>query len=557
MASSQLYLAMPDVGSLLLVSLLGAHGLLVPSIGATMQQQMTTTKVTTRTAGQCVLLARKKSTAAGKSRRGKGTATKKANSARPAMAWAEARSQPPKISKAQTAALWKLLMSGDAKPRQVAKMLQQGADVNKPDREGYTPLHIACRGGLTGVANTLLDGGAHLEAIGGGGAARPIHLASLGDHAEVVELLLKQGAAVDGTDGGDIGGTALHFAANAGAHRVIDVLLAAGASVDALSRDGRSLMHFASFCPDATVAEKLLLAGARPLPESKPWPRDRPPLQVLGEFATYTEVDPRIELCEQPESSLFAEHAVLHFNDFDGEVSPQERQAGFGGDGGALAIHRFLVRPDNERASVRSAGSLDDAIVRAAAQMRSEDPAGALRSNQGGYHSSATLRERPEYPGDECWAELHTVLDAAASAALEVEAEAGRAPQLEAERNGEPRVKVTDSWVNVNKGKGDFNKLHMHLPAVYSGVYYAQPPEENTDRLNGAFVLPLTTRDAADSATSSQDGSQQGTVTFSLMCPQRGMLMLFPASMLHAVLPTYSKTGSERISIGFNVSPFW
>ena len=82
------------------------------------------------------------------------------------------------------------------------------------------------------------------------------HLAALGNHAETVEALLANGAAVDATDEGTVGAAPLHFAANAGAHAVIDVLLRHNAALDLQSRDGRSVLQFASFCADPTVAER-------------------------------------------------------------------------------------------------------------------------------------------------------------------------------------------------------------------------------------------------------------------------------------------------------------
>ena len=121
-------------------------------------------------------------------------------------------------------------------------------------------------------------------------------------------------------------------------------------------------------------------------------------------------------------------------------------------------------------------------------------------------------------------------------------------------------LKVTDSWVNLNRGSGDYNKLHQHLPALFSGVYYAQPPRAETGRFNGAFVLPLTTVGKEGVSGAGAAERSQSEVTFALMRPAPGMLMLFPAAMLHAVLPTYYAEGAEaeeRISIGFNVSPGW
>ena len=123
---------------------------------------------------------------------------------------------------------------------------------------------------------------------------------------------------------------------------------------------------------------------------------------------------------------------------------------------------------------------------------------------------------------------------------------AGRLPHLE--KGDRESLTVTDTWVNINRGRGDFNKLHSHVPAAYSGVYYAQPCSSGAGRLNGAFVLPISTVEASKGV--------QSEIAFSLMQPVRGMLLLFPATMLHAVLPSWTQ-GEERISIGFNVSPFW
>ena len=66
----------------------------------------------------------------------------------------------------------------------------------------------------------------------------------------------------------------------------------------------------------------------------------------MGEFETYTETEPRVELLPVEEGSLFAEHAVLHFDDFTLDEEGQSEaangaQSGGGGDSGkGLAVHR-------------------------------------------------------------------------------------------------------------------------------------------------------------------------------------------------------------------------
>jgi hypothetical protein len=258
------------------------------------------------------------------------------------------------------------------------------------------------------------------------------------------------------------------------------------------------------------------------LPTSRSWPRDRPPLEVLGEFTTYTEVQPRIEQRSPPAGSPFSEHDVLHFDSYDGPMSPR----GVGG----LAVHRFVVRSDAAHDGSAPPGTFDANLAAAAALLQGDDPVGALRSNGGGYHSAATLRDMAEEPSCPCWGELHRILDAAAAGALAIDGEAGRVPVVE--RAG--AVRVTESWINVNRGVGDFNQLHVHTPAAYSGVYYAQPLPDGAGKLNGAFVLPLTTVDEGRGADGQPRPSE---VTYALSQARRGMLLLFPAYRATAHTP--------------------
>jgi hypothetical protein len=59
---------------------------------------------------------------------------------------------------------------------------------------------------------------------------------------------LTSGAQVDRVDEGPICSSPLIFAANAVAHLVMDALLSAGASVIAISRDGRDLLQVYAKC---------------------------------------------------------------------------------------------------------------------------------------------------------------------------------------------------------------------------------------------------------------------------------------------------------------------
>jgi len=202
----------------------------------------------TRNSVQFVLLASNKGRPAGK--KNSNSPVKKASGfGSGASAQPSTRSNSKTPSGGGAARLRDLVLSGAATPEVVAARLRVSpGDLDTIDSEGYTLLHLACRAGLADVVKVLIEAGADAEAVGGGGGARPLHLAALGDHSKVVEVLLANGAQVDRVDQGPIGGSPLIFAANAGAHHVIDALLSAGASVSATSRDGRNLLQVYAQC---------------------------------------------------------------------------------------------------------------------------------------------------------------------------------------------------------------------------------------------------------------------------------------------------------------------
>uniref|UniRef100_A0A3P9HBE1 Uncharacterized protein n=1 Tax=Oryzias latipes TaxID=8090 RepID=A0A3P9HBE1_ORYLA len=65
-----------------------------------------------------------------------------------------------------------------------------------PERNGYTPLHIAAKKNQTNIASALLQYGAETNVLTKQGVS-PLHLASQEGHAEMVNLLLSKGAHVN------------------------------------------------------------------------------------------------------------------------------------------------------------------------------------------------------------------------------------------------------------------------------------------------------------------------------------------------------------------------
>lgn len=96
---------------------------------------------------------------------------------------------------------------------------------------------------------------------------QPLHLTVVGPnggHAEAAALLLNSGANVDATEWN--GRTTLHLAAIRNAHRVVDVLIAHGCSLDPISLENdeqKTPLMKAIDLGHHMIVEKLIAAGAR------------------------------------------------------------------------------------------------------------------------------------------------------------------------------------------------------------------------------------------------------------------------------------------------------
>lgn len=167
------------------------------------------------------------------------------------------------------------LFHGDAGGKQ---FLAGGGTVTSRDSRGRTPLHAAASHGQINQVKLFLERGANIAAQDNVGGT-PLHLAASGGHKEIVELLLARGADVNAVDQG--GSTPLHGAAmgmNRGFSELsfggryagpthnyggaAELLLKAGARVNARDARGDSPLHFAAVFGYKDVAELLLAYGA-------------------------------------------------------------------------------------------------------------------------------------------------------------------------------------------------------------------------------------------------------------------------------------------------------
>jgi ankyrin repeat protein len=115
----------------------------------------------------------------------------------------------------------------------VDRMLRAGADVAAANRYGVTPLKLAAVNGDAKVLRKLLDAGGDPNAAGADGETL-LMTAARGGHVEAARLLLERGAEVDAREQWH-GQTALMWAAAQGHPEMVRVLIEHGADVNARS----------------------------------------------------------------------------------------------------------------------------------------------------------------------------------------------------------------------------------------------------------------------------------------------------------------------------------
>ena len=106
-------------------------------------------------------------------------------------------------------------------------------------------------------------------------------------------------------------------------------------------------------------------------------------------------------------------------------------------------------------------------------------------------------------------------------------------------------ISVRNAWVNIN-GKEHYNTPHNHPRSTLSGVFYITGNNSTIcfERPVDIFGHLLEDIDSIGNTIFSHP-----VINFT---PTKGMLLIFPSSLKHRVMP--NESDSERISIAFNAS---
>ncbi|KAK3270421.1 hypothetical protein CYMTET_21183 [Cymbomonas tetramitiformis] len=188
--------------------------------------------------------------------------------------------------------------------------IEEGADVNAVDTRGLAPLHWACRYGSAQMAAYLIDSGADVSALASSGSMSPLMLAILPNscdagicYPEVVKLLLERGAPATAAPE-PRGLTALHLAAIAGHPNIVNLLVKHGAAVNAQAgqqQSGYSPLHLAFVHGHEKVVEELISLGADTNQKDH---HGRTPIQVGQDVTNRNEIQTKRDLIEKTELRL-------------------------------------------------------------------------------------------------------------------------------------------------------------------------------------------------------------------------------------------------------------
>ena len=155
-------------------------------------------------------------------------------------------------------------------------------------------------------------------------------------------------------------------------------------------------------------------------------------------------------------------------------------------------------------------------------------------SNVGGWHSPADLQESWD-------PDVRLVLERCRELAVEA------TDRLLTPNEKSRRFRYAlSAWVNVSR-QGNYNVPHVHM-STWSAVYYVSVPAiEDESPVAGGLEL-LDPRPA----TAMIDMPGRFFATRHLITPQAGLMVLFPASLMHMVHPF--RGSGERISIACDLN---
>ena len=141
-------------------------------------------------------------------------------------------------------------------------LISQGLEINAPDNEGVSPLHLASERGNIMVVKSLVEHGANIQAVDNLGRL-PLHMAASRGHWGPAQLFILRGVNVNPPDSRK--SLPVHYAAESGQQRMVKLLLGRGADYLALNGEGKTPLNLA----EERLAGDRLAVGLTPLQVSQ------------------------------------------------------------------------------------------------------------------------------------------------------------------------------------------------------------------------------------------------------------------------------------------------
>lgn len=150
------------------------------------------------------------------------------------------------------------LAAQESQSGRLKMMLEKGADVNAKDTGGWTALELAASNGFDAVVQLLWEHGADVN-IRGSKDRTPLFHAIERSNETTVRALIALHANVNI---GAFGETPLMLATQIGNISILEILIKAGAQIDAQDYRGQTALHRAAICGHEGVAQLLKDKGA-------------------------------------------------------------------------------------------------------------------------------------------------------------------------------------------------------------------------------------------------------------------------------------------------------
>lgn len=141
----------------------------------------------------------------------------------------------------------------------IAKLLAAGADVNSLSKENESPLFTAAESGFVDSVKLLLDNGAEASIhVAKENGLTPLMAAILNNHDAVIDVILATNQVDYSSVNSATGDTLLHYAVEAGNHKLIDYLATKNVNFEVKNADGKTPVQLASVLRDYSLEAKLI-----------------------------------------------------------------------------------------------------------------------------------------------------------------------------------------------------------------------------------------------------------------------------------------------------------